>query len=129
MGFLSHICQNYTGKFEKVQFRSDKGRDKIASCVIIAESASSHNNASSAYSGSAGRWRELEAYLTSGGNILIYDIRRTCWQGESDQYAVTIIKSEDELAKYWIDHPGWLTRDLLGDVEKVTNVCVAEEVE
>jgi len=129
MGFLSRICPDYIAKFEKIQFRSDKGRDKIASCAIIAEVASSHNNASAAYSGSAGRWRELEAYLTSGGNILIYDIRRTCWQGESDQYSVTVIKSEKELAQYWIDHPGWLTRDLLEGIEKVTSVCVAEEVE
>lgn len=36
------------------------------------------------------RWQELSLYRTAAGQLVVRDVHRTCWQGESDTSTVTI---------------------------------------
>lgn len=80
---------------------------------LVASASSSDNNASGDYSGSTGRWTELELYKTAGGKFVCHEVGRTRWQGEHDRCEGRVCESEAEVIKFF-GH-GWLAKELYND--------------
>ncbi len=57
---------------------------------LAAEAATSQNNAHPDYSGSPGRWTELELYRTKNGKFVAVRKSMTCWQGERDSHEAVV---------------------------------------
>ena len=78
--------------------------------VHIASAASSSNNASSAYSGSPGRWTTLGLYRTRGGKYVSVRVSHTVWSGETDRHEARVCETEADVVEFF-GH-GWLAKKL-----------------
>lgn len=89
----------------------------------IAVAASSDNNASgSSYSGSTGRWTELELYKTDNDTYICHRVERTRWQGDKDYTTLETCNSLEAVIEFF-GHD-WLAKDLYenGDIASATYV-------
>jgi hypothetical protein len=84
--------------------------------------ASSENNASSVYSGTAGRWAELTLYKTQGGKLICHQIGRTIVGSERNRFSGAVCETVDEV-KGFFGHR-WLAKELYesAGIEDVTEV-------
>lgn len=89
---------------------------------LIAVTSSSDNNASGSYSGSTGRWSELNLYKTAGGKFICEQIGYTRWQGEHTRYSGAICENEEQVIEFF--GTGWLAKDLYekSGIECVENI-------
>lgn len=96
---------------EEIIIRRDNDRDIKFIGERIAKAASSDDKAfGSSYSGSTGRWTELNLYQTQSGRYICQTIGCTRWQGEHDRYSARICDTLDEVIAYF-GH-GWLAKEL-----------------
>jgi len=93
----------------------DDGPNLKFTGYVLGNVSSSANNASSNYSGSVGRWRELTLYKTAGGKFICEDIGHTQWQGEHDRKRAAVCTTPEEVQKFF-GH-GWLAKDLYAEAE------------
>jgi hypothetical protein len=130
MGFLSSFISLFPAEnFFEESFTRDGARDIKAKCVQIAWHETSPDRVRSNYSGCPGRWKELVAYLTSGGNLIVYIGRHSQWDGEKSQFDVHILKSREEVIAYTEKHTDEITKTLfykigmkgvlLGELEEI----------
>lgn len=90
---------------------------------LLASAASSGEWAgTSNYSGSRGRWTELELYKTAGGKFICRQIGRTSWQNERERYSGKVCETVEEV-KAFFGHR-WLAKTLYGKagIEDVMDV-------
>lgn len=80
---------------------------------LLVCTSSSANNASSYYSGSVGRWTELNLYKTAGGRFVAQSIGHTQWQGEHTRYKAAVCQTEADVIEFF-GH-GWLAKNLYED--------------
>lgn len=90
---------------------------------LLAAVESSHNNASTSYSGATGRWQELRLYRTTVGRYVCEQVDNTLWQGERDRTSATVVDTVDEVAAFF--GQGWLAKDLYAEA----GIEVVETVE
>lgn len=76
----------------------------------IAATCSSADRGNSYFSGSTGRWTELELYRTRGGKYVAQQIGCTQWQGERDRYSGAVC--DDVAAVIAFFGHGWLAKHL-----------------
>lgn len=89
---------------------------------LIVGVSTSPDTARSDYSGSTGRWTELNLYKTRGGKWICARIEHTQWQGERDSHEAAVCSTEKEVAE-WFGNDR-LSKELLDGV-----IDSAEEVE
>ena len=58
--------------------------------TLLAGASTSPEQAAPDYSGSVGRWTELQLYRTEGGKYICQRIHRTQWQGETDSFTAAV---------------------------------------
>ena len=68
---------------------------------LIAGVSSSSNNASSAYSGSPGRWATLSLKRTRGGKYVAARIGHTIWDGEYDRHEAEVCEDESAVIEFF----------------------------
>jgi hypothetical protein len=94
---------------------------------LVAQSASSNNNAHSEYSGSPGRSQAVGIFHTASGKYVAAVTHETCWQGERDSYEAAVFPSAAECIGYLRDRiPQWMLQDL---IDKIGEENVAEDVD
>lgn len=81
--------------------------------ILLATVSSSDNNAHPDYSGSTGRWSELDLYTTKSGKFVCHQIGRTRWQGEHDRYKGKVCNNEAEVIAFF--GQGWLSKELYAE--------------
>lgn len=90
---------------------------------LLASVASTDNQAmGSSYSGSTGRWTELELYKTSGGKFICHQIGRTRWQGERDRFSGKVCETMEEVKEFFGHR--WLAKELYAEanIEDVIDI-------
>lgn len=90
---------------------------------LIASAASDANNYSGSYSGTTGRWTELELYRTAGSRYVAVQVGRTQWQGEHDRYSASVCATATEVVDYL--GLGWLAKELYD----AANIVYSEQVD
>ena len=76
----------------------------------IASASSSPETSRSDYSGTTGRWTELDLYKTKGGKYICHQVGFTQWQGEHARYSGAVCETEDSVTAFF-GH-GWLAKEL-----------------
>lgn len=93
---------------------------------LLSSQESSSNNASSDYSGSAGRSMECKIYKTAAGKYVVALHHNTCRQGEHDTDEAYVLPSLSECVAALGGHcPAWMLEDIIKDIGAEN---VAEEV-
>lgn len=90
---------------------------------LLASVASTDNQAmGSSYSGSTGRWTELELYKTAGGKFICHQIGRTRWQGERDRFSGKVCETMAEVKEFFGHR--WLAKELYAEanIEDVIDI-------
>jgi len=129
-GFLSHKIPSFCAddfkdyKIERTGLKSLK-----VNAIKVHAVGSSANNASSYYSGSVGRWREYELLLTKGGNLVIFKVDFTQWQGERNIYHASVCKSNEDINQVFSGKVDWLLRKVQDYIEEELGISIAETVE
>jgi hypothetical protein len=67
----------------------------------IGSASTSPETARSDYSGSTGRWQELELYRTAGDKFVCSRMNGTQWQGEHDTHEATSCATEAEVIAFF----------------------------
>jgi hypothetical protein len=88
----------------------------------IASTSSSVEQSSNYYSGSVGRWTDLELYKTKGGKWICHQTGHSQWDGEHTRYTGAVCGTEEEVIAFF-GH-GWLAKYLYFDakIETVTEI-------
>ena len=128
MGFLSAHVTKFEN-FQDIKIERDNARSLIFKGVQVAKSYSSGDKGSSYYSGSTGRYRKYEAFLTTGGNLVIRRRDISDWAGEQTRFYGYIIKTFEELLNSDIAAGGWVERDLMEEIENIFDLKIGEIVE
>ena len=95
---------------ETIIIQRDNDKDLKFTGENVASASSSENSAMSNYSGSTGRWTELNLYKTKGGKFVCEQIGYTCWQGEHTRRKAVVCETEEEIIDFF--GQGWLAKDL-----------------
>ena len=95
---------------ETITLINDNAPDIRFKGELIAKTWSNANNSSSYYSGSVGRWMQLELYRTASGRFVCQSTGYTRWDGEQDRRKAAVCESESEVITFF-GH-GWLAKDL-----------------
>lgn len=90
---------------------------------LIGEASSSDNNASSDFSGTPGRWTELELYETTGGKYICRELGKSRWEGEHTKISAKICDNLDQVKEFFGYR--WLAKDLYKDA----NIDYSVEIE
>lgn len=91
--------------------RADNAPDLKFHGKLISWARSSDNQAmGSSYSGSVGRWTELNLYQTKGGKYVCQCIGYTRWQGERDRYSAKVCDTVEEVREFFGHR--WLAKEL-----------------
>jgi hypothetical protein len=94
---------------------------------VVASNASSLNNASPSYSGSAGRAQRVEIIKTATDKYVAAIHHVTQWQGEHDTDEAVVYPSLKQCIEYLSERvPGWMLEKL---IEELGEDAIAEEVE
>lgn len=75
---------------EQFTIHRDDEPDLSFTGELLASASSSADTAHPDYSGTTGRWTELELYRTQGGTYICARIERTQWQGEHDVHSAAV---------------------------------------
>ena len=89
---------------------NDNAEDIKFSGDLIGSALSSEDKAGSGYSGSAGRWVELNIYKTSGGKFVCQEIGHTKHDGERTRHKVAISETIDDVKAFFGYR--WLAKEL-----------------
>lgn len=108
---------------DKYILENSNGKDVKFTGELIADVASSSDKASSLYSGSPGRSKELRLFRTKARKYIGQIIEWTQWQGEKDRYYVKIFDDLNQLSDFF--GYGWLAKRLYDKA----NIDVCDEVE
>jgi hypothetical protein len=98
---------------ETITVRRNDARDLKFTGELLASAESSANNASGNYSGSVGRWTELNLYQTKAGKYVCQRIGYTQWQGERHGYEAEVCGSAEAVFDFF--GGGWLAKQLYRD--------------
>jgi hypothetical protein len=85
-------------------------RDLKFTGELLSSAESSANDASGSYSGSVGRWTELNLYLTKAGKYVCQRISYTKWLGERDSYEAGVHDTAEAVFDFF--GGGWLAKEL-----------------
>jgi hypothetical protein len=101
-----------TTEYADFEVRRDGARDLKFKGILIADVASHDERAmeDGYYSGSTGRWAELELYKTAKGTFIAVEIGRTRYLDETDRYSAEVCATESEVIDFLGD--GWLAKKL-----------------
>ena len=97
-------------EMELITLINDNAPDIRFNGELVASVMSSSDSSSSNYSGSVGRWMELDLYRTAGGKFVCQSIGGTRWDGEQDRCKAKVCESEADVIEFF-GH-GWLAKDL-----------------
>ena len=97
-------------EMELITLINDNAPDIRFNGELVASVMSSSDSSSSNYSGSVGRWMELDLYRTAGGKFVCQSIGGTRWDGEKDRYKAAVCETEADVIEFF-GH-GWLAKDL-----------------
>ncbi len=100
---------------EKHQITVDGEPDIRFTGELVASTSTSGDNGMRNFSGSAGRWTELELYRTQGGKFVCSQVGRTQWQGERDRHTGKVCQTEAEVIEFF-GH-GRLAKDLYDEAD------------
>ncbi|MGG7055869.1 hypothetical protein [Nitrosomonas sp. ANs5] len=101
---------------KKFTIERDNGQDIKFTGELLASAASSPEQAmGSSYSGSVGRWTELELYRTSTGKYICHCVQRTQWQGGRDTSEAVVCDDVSEVFDFF--GYGWLAKELYYSAE------------
>lgn len=84
---------------------------------LLAEFATSPNQASPRWSGAVGRWEEVRVYQTQGGKYVVWVADYTQWQGERDHYEAHIFDSLEEVMEYLEEEEPWAAEPIAEELE------------
>ncbi|MEJ1399231.1 MAG: hypothetical protein RPU41_00635 [Candidatus Sedimenticola sp. (ex Thyasira tokunagai)] len=108
---------------EKIVIRRDNAPDISFVGERIGYACSSDSDTvGSCYSGSVGRWAELELYDTSAGSYVCSEISHTSWLGERDKFRGAVCADTAGVIEFFGHR--WLAKELydnagIEDVETV----------
>ena len=88
---------------------------------LIASVESSADRAHPDYSGTTGRWSELDLYRTETGQYVAARVDNTLWQGDHNLYSAEVCSSESEVIEFF--GQGRLAQTLYAEAE-IDNVEV-----
>jgi len=86
---------------KKHKIRRSGDRDIVFTGELIGSAETSPDTARSNYSGSNGRWQELELYRTQSSKLICQRMDRTQWQGERDHYEAKVCANEAEVIEFF----------------------------
>jgi hypothetical protein len=86
---------------KKYRIKRDEGRDIVFTGHLIGTAETSPDNTRRDYSGSTGRWQELELYKTDGGKYVCSRMHGTQWQSERDHYEAAICENEVDVINFF----------------------------